>query len=243
MGFDTMRTGHARCPNYLLAGLFLMCFLLTCNWWSLSSQNYELLKQMDDMGEQLKICSDEKVVCTTRKRTLETAIREFETRMADAKMNEVKSNNNVKQQNNEIAELKNTLSKSKQDLTDCQTELESLKIVDESKKTLLENMRSDKDGLLAKLTLTEKKVKELEEALKTVKPTSSVKSIKASIPIGVQVTPPSPSQKVLPDPKDLQINDGPVHDGNHESVYRDLDGVIENAANEDLEDDPTMKKF
>lgn len=54
MGFDTMRMNSGRCPPFLVAGLLVACVLLTCNWWTLSSQNYDILKELEEMGEQLK---------------------------------------------------------------------------------------------------------------------------------------------------------------------------------------------
>lgn len=54
MGFDTMRVNSGRCPPFLVAGLLVACVLLTCNWWTLSSQNYDILKELEEMGDQLK---------------------------------------------------------------------------------------------------------------------------------------------------------------------------------------------
>ncbi|XP_077292497.1 uncharacterized protein LOC143915655 [Arctopsyche grandis] len=246
MGFDNMRSGHARCPNYLLAALFLMCFLLTCNWWSLSSQNYELLKQMDDMGDQLKICADEKLICMSRKNTLESQSRDAESRLAESKMNEVKSTDKLRKQKDEITNLNKTLEESKQSLSFCQTELESLKKVDSSKTTMIATLRLDKETIAAQLTEAKGEIKELAHALKAVKPTSTAKSLKTPPESMVlnNNTPSSLRPKSLPDPQDLlPINDGPVNNGNHESNYGDVEPVLENAANEDLDDDLGPKKF
>jgi hypothetical protein len=54
MGLETMRGGYGRCPPLLVGGLLVVCLILTCNWWSLSTQNYELVKQIDEIGEQLR---------------------------------------------------------------------------------------------------------------------------------------------------------------------------------------------
>lgn len=54
MGFD-MRGNNGRCPPFLLGGCILLCIVLTCNWWSISSQNYDLIKQIDILEEQMRI--------------------------------------------------------------------------------------------------------------------------------------------------------------------------------------------
>jgi len=55
MGIDSMRVGGGRCPPLLVGGLLLACLMLICSWWTLSSENLELIRQIDDLNEQLKI--------------------------------------------------------------------------------------------------------------------------------------------------------------------------------------------
>ena len=55
MGIDSMRVGGGRCPPLLVAGLLAACLMLICNWWTLSTENFELLRQFDELNEQLKI--------------------------------------------------------------------------------------------------------------------------------------------------------------------------------------------
>jgi Na+/melibiose symporter-like transporter len=55
MSLDNMRGSYGRCPPFLVAALLGMCIILIFNWWSLSSQNYDLIKQIGELGEQLKI--------------------------------------------------------------------------------------------------------------------------------------------------------------------------------------------
>lgn len=50
-----MRVGGGRCPPLLVGGLLLACLMLVCNWWTLSSENLELVRQIDELNEQLKI--------------------------------------------------------------------------------------------------------------------------------------------------------------------------------------------
>lgn len=54
MGIDGMRVGGGRCPP-LVAISILISFLLVCNWWNLSTENTELLSQIDQLHEELKI--------------------------------------------------------------------------------------------------------------------------------------------------------------------------------------------
>lgn len=55
MSLDSMRGSYGRSPPLLVAGLLVVCVLLTFNWWTLSTQNYDLIKQIAELGEQLKI--------------------------------------------------------------------------------------------------------------------------------------------------------------------------------------------
>lgn len=55
MGIDSMRVGGGRCPPLLVGGLLAACLMLICNWWTLSSENIELVRQIDELNEQLKI--------------------------------------------------------------------------------------------------------------------------------------------------------------------------------------------
>lgn len=50
-----MRVGGGRCPPLLVGGLLVACLMLICNWWTLSSENIELVRQIDELNEQLKI--------------------------------------------------------------------------------------------------------------------------------------------------------------------------------------------
>lgn len=55
MGIDSMRVGGGRCSPLLVGGLFIACLMLICNWWTLSSENLDLVRQIDELNEQLKI--------------------------------------------------------------------------------------------------------------------------------------------------------------------------------------------
>ena len=55
MSIDKMRVNGGRCPPLLVGGLLIACFMMICNWWTLSSANLELLRQIDELTEQIKI--------------------------------------------------------------------------------------------------------------------------------------------------------------------------------------------
>ena len=55
MSIDSMRVGGGRCPPLLVGGLFVVCLMLIINWYTISSENLELLRQIDELNEQLKI--------------------------------------------------------------------------------------------------------------------------------------------------------------------------------------------
>jgi len=54
MGMDLGRGGGTRAP-FLVIGLLFICIVLVFNWWSLSTQNLELYRQLEERGEHLKI--------------------------------------------------------------------------------------------------------------------------------------------------------------------------------------------
>lgn len=55
MGLEFGRGNNPRCPPFLVGGLMVMCLFLLCNWWSLSSENFELLRAKEDLAEQLRV--------------------------------------------------------------------------------------------------------------------------------------------------------------------------------------------
>lgn len=250
MGFENMRSGNSRYQNLVLA-LIIVCFYLTYTWWYLSTQNYELLKQMDDMGEQLRVCSDERVSCINRKNNMDSQLRETESRMADMKMNELKSLDMIKKEKSDMIELSKTAEKAKQELQYCQTKLESLEKLDKSKSTILETMRIEKDTISEQLAEAKEKVNQLESTLKGFKQTTAANKSKPTSDVLAKLVTVSP----IPKPKgiedqdinlqDLQqevqnIANDPIQDGNH--AIDDPQDQIDNAAIEDMDNQEHFKK-
>ncbi|XP_012135192.1 uncharacterized protein LOC100879516 isoform X2 [Megachile rotundata] len=78
MGIDSMRVGGGRCPPLLVGGLLVACLMLICNWWTLSSENIELVRQIDELNEQLKISGEERDQCVTLRGNLEERFKHAE---------------------------------------------------------------------------------------------------------------------------------------------------------------------
>ncbi|KAI4483339.1 hypothetical protein M0802_013486 [Mischocyttarus mexicanus] len=82
MGIDSMRVGGGRCSPLLVGGLLIACLMLVCNWWTLSSENLELLRQIDELTEQLKISAEENDQCVTVRSKLERRYKHVEDEVA-----------------------------------------------------------------------------------------------------------------------------------------------------------------
>lgn len=78
MGIDSMRVGTGRCSPLLVGGLFIACLMLICNWWTLSSENLDLVHQIDELNEQLKISAEDRDQCVTLRSKLEQRYKQME---------------------------------------------------------------------------------------------------------------------------------------------------------------------
>ncbi|KAL0279137.1 UNVERIFIED_CONTAM: hypothetical protein PYX00_000751 [Menopon gallinae] len=74
MGLEFTRGNGARCPPFLVGGLMIMCLFLLCSWWSLYSDNFELLRQNDNLAAQLKMSHEEQSNCQNQLTQLEIQI-------------------------------------------------------------------------------------------------------------------------------------------------------------------------
>ncbi|XP_034948676.1 uncharacterized protein [Chelonus insularis] len=69
--------------SLLIIILFVVCFLmLICNWWNLSTQNVELLGQINRLQEQLNIGIDERDKCNQLRSSFEERIKKLEDELA-----------------------------------------------------------------------------------------------------------------------------------------------------------------
>ncbi|XP_046751885.1 uncharacterized protein LOC124414834 isoform X2 [Diprion similis] len=151
MGFDGMRVGGGRCPPLLVGGLVLACFLLVCNWWTISTENAELLRQIDDLIDQLKSSVEERDQCTMRRTSLED---QFKTREQDIASLHV-----------QIEQDKALQKKLEDGEMICKTELESQKQLDITQKATLESLRVEKDALTKEVDEKKDDIKKLQSEL------------------------------------------------------------------------------
>ncbi|XP_066996872.1 protein GOLM2 isoform X1 [Anabrus simplex] len=176
MGLDSMRGSYyGRCPPFLVGALFLICLILTFNWWSSSAQNYDLIKQLNDLSEQLKISSEEQERCARQRSVFENQIKSSEEESAQlrVKLDQQRLDNEEykKQLIAKDDEIKSAL-KSKDDcessVTRCTTELESLKKLGISKDGVIASLRIEKERLNSDVAKHKHAAQKLEEKLKQV---------------------------------------------------------------------------
>ncbi|XP_043500737.1 uncharacterized protein LOC122523168 [Polistes fuscatus] len=156
MGIDSMRVGGGRCSPLLVGGLLIACLMLICNWWTLSSENFDLVHQIDELSEQLKISAEENDQCITLRSKLEQRYKHIEDEVAYLHVSLEKQNEFNKKQKeefeNSIAICKSELDSNKMDVKRKENEKlqeELDKVKDEMEKFKLaynapvDNIRSD----------------------------------------------------------------------------------------------------
>lgn len=143
MGFD-YRANNGRCPPFLVGGLILLSILLICNWWSFSSQNYELVKQIDILEEQMRLCSEDRNQCGNERAKLETNIGELKIQI-----------------DQQTKEHKNGIDRIEKDKSMCKTELTSLKNLDASKTESLNALRATIEEQKEEIIVLNEHVKKL----------------------------------------------------------------------------------
>ncbi|XP_012277563.1 Golgi membrane protein 1 isoform X2 [Orussus abietinus] len=154
MGIDGMRVGGSRCPPLLVGGLILACLMLICNWWTLSSENLELLRQIDELSEQLKISAEERDQCVTLRGNLEDRFKRAKDEIASLHVH-------LEQQ----SKLKKRTDELEDSITVCKSELDSLNKLDATKTATLETLRLEKDTISTQLGAKKEENKKLQEEL------------------------------------------------------------------------------
>ncbi|KAG7199946.1 hypothetical protein KM043_014380 [Ampulex compressa] len=152
MGIDSMRVGGGRCPPLLVGGLLVACLMLICNWWTLSSENLELVKQIDELNEELKISAEERDQCVTLRGTLEQRYKHTEDEVASLHVR-LEQQIDLKKKNDELEDS----------LTMCKSELDSLNKLDATKTATLETLRLEKDTINTQLNVKRDENKKLQE--------------------------------------------------------------------------------
>ncbi|XP_047369042.1 uncharacterized protein LOC124956803 isoform X5 [Vespa velutina] len=123
MGIDSMRVGTGRCSPLLVGGLFIACLMLICNWWTLSSENLDLVHQIDELNEQLKISAEDRDQCVTLRSKLEQRYKQMEDDIAYLHVR-LEKQNDIEKKNDEL----------KDSIVICKSELDSLNKLDAKRK-------------------------------------------------------------------------------------------------------------
>ncbi|XP_011863756.1 PREDICTED: uncharacterized protein LOC105559786 isoform X1 [Vollenhovia emeryi] len=158
MGIDGMRVGGGRCPPLLVGGLLLACLMLVCSWWTLSSENLELIRQIDDLNEQLKISAEERDQCVTLRGNLEQRFKRTEDELASLHVR-LEQQMDFKKRNEELEDS----------VTVCKSELDSLNKLDATKTATLETLRLEKDTINNQLDRKRDENKKLQEEIDRLK--------------------------------------------------------------------------
>ncbi|KYM93924.1 hypothetical protein ALC62_15459 [Cyphomyrmex costatus] len=153
-----MRVSGGRCPPLLVGGLLLVCLMLVCSWWTLSSENLELIRQIDDLNEQLKISAEERDQCVTLRGNLEQRFKHTEDELASLHVR-LEQQLDFKKKNEELEDS----------VTMCKSELDSLNKLDATKTATLETLRLEKDTINTQLDVKRDENKKLQEELDKLK--------------------------------------------------------------------------
>ncbi|XP_078049574.1 uncharacterized protein LOC144476466 isoform X2 [Augochlora pura] len=158
MGIDSMRVGGGRCPPLLVGGLLVTCLMLICNWWTLSSENIELVRQIDELNEQLKISAEERDQCVTLRGNLEKSFKNAEKEMESLHVR-LEQQTDLKKKNDDMEESLQT----------CKTDLDNLRKVDDTKSETLETLKLEKENSNAQLEEKREENRKLQEEVDQLK--------------------------------------------------------------------------
>lgn len=132
--------------------------MLVCSWWTLSSENLELIRQIDDLNEQLKISAEERDQCVTLRGNLEQRFKHTEDELATLHVR-LEQQIDFKKKNEELEDA-NTV---------CKSELDSLNKLDATKTATLETLRLEKDTINTQLDVKRDENKKLNEEVDRLK--------------------------------------------------------------------------
>ncbi|XP_015439615.1 PREDICTED: Golgi membrane protein 1-like isoform X1 [Dufourea novaeangliae] len=206
MGIDSMRVGGGRCPPVLVGGLLVACLMLICNWWTLSSENIELVRQIDELNEQLKISAEERDQCVTLRGNLEKRYKHVEEEVASLHVR-LDQQTDLKKKNEELRESINVY----------KTDLDSLRKLDVTKSATLKTLREDNDNFNTQLyeklqenKKLQKEIVQLKDELDKVKLTCTRNPEKnPELTQQSKASPKEPNHAVAPDDLDGVEIEGP----------------------------------
>ncbi|XP_043253552.1 Golgi membrane protein 1-like isoform X2 [Colletes gigas] len=158
MGIDSMRVGGGRCPPLLVGGLLVACLMLICNWWTLSTENIELVRQIDELNEQLKISAEERDQCVTLRGNLQQRYKNAEDELASLHVR-LDQQTDLKKKNEELEDS----------VTMCKSELDSLNKLDATKTATLKTLRLEKDTFNTQLDVKQDENKKLQDEIDQLK--------------------------------------------------------------------------
>ncbi|XP_051155427.1 glutamic acid-rich protein-like isoform X2 [Leptopilina boulardi] len=158
MVIESMRVGGGRCPPLLVGGLFVVCLMLIVNWYSLSSENLELLRQLDELGEQLKISAEERDECVTSRAKLQQSKKKSEEEKASLHVR-IAHQYELQKQKVEL----------EMSLTACKTQVSSLTNVDKTRSATIDALHLEKNTTSIKLKETIEENKKLHDELDKLK--------------------------------------------------------------------------
>ncbi|XP_046398383.1 uncharacterized protein LOC124165125 isoform X2 [Ischnura elegans] len=176
MGIEQMRGNYGRYPPFLFGGLLLVCLISTVQWWSLATQNNDLIRQLEDLGEKFKLSSDQREQCLQLRMVLDNRLKNTEDELAQVKVRlekmKVEVNNMKTQESQKDVELK-TQMKNAGDAQNaaamCGSELESLKKLDIAKDGTIASLKIEKDKYSSKVDEKDQEISKLKSELDAVK--------------------------------------------------------------------------
>ncbi|XP_012256129.2 tax1-binding protein 1 homolog B-like isoform X3 [Athalia rosae] len=214
MGIDGMRVGGGRCPPLIVGGLLLACFLLVCNWWSLSTENTELLRQIDELSQHLKISAEERDQCVTLRSKLEQRYK--------------KTEDDVARLHVQLEEEKESQKTKEEAVTMCRSELDSLNKLDVTRTATLDTLRLEKETINGQLEEKKEENKRLQRELEKVQ--EELNQLKLTINAPGSNHKASPAE-ALPD--DAVVDNGTVPGGDQETQNA-LDAAPNNDNNDGI---------
>ncbi|XP_026272907.1 uncharacterized protein LOC113202749 [Frankliniella occidentalis] len=175
MGVDLLRGSGGR-SHFLVATFAILSLFLLFNWWSLSTDNLDLLKQIEGLTQHLKSSSSLLDQCRHDRGTFEGRVKRLEDdteklvqKLDSEKQQEERLESNLKEKNKEALDSEKKFNDATSSLKMCKTELESLKKVDLSKDGVIASMRIEKSGLNSQIQELKEQVKKLNDEINQFK--------------------------------------------------------------------------
>ncbi|XP_063242656.1 protein GOLM2-like isoform X2 [Bacillus rossius redtenbacheri] len=192
--FDNMRGVHGRCPPFLVGGLLVLCFILAFNWWSLSAQNNELLRQVEELSDQLKISSEGQDMCVHQRVSAEARIKNLEddtaqlqVRLEQLRADNDEANKRLLQKDSERQDVAKERDSVQRAADACATELDSLNKLDVSKDATIASLRLEKDAFVSQLEKRNKEISKLKSELEAAQ--SELGNLKPRVALKSSQTP------------------------------------------------------